>query len=664
MASINHHKKIERKYNLAKSYYSFGIWLREIAKAKEAQAALQEAYSLFRDIGSEDYANKVADSLGITEKTDTQIERILDKRKLTSIISVTQRISSILDLDLLLENIMDTILEVTGAQRGYLLIVNRQTGELEMKAARNIDHAEIKSEKFQFSSNIIQNVFQNGETIITTDAEKDGEYSQYDSVISFKLKSIVCVPIKYRDQINGVCYVDNPLASSLFTPDDAQLLSVFASQAAISIENARAYETITRKVNDLASLHRIGGAITSILDLGKLIETVLNIVVNDIGYDRAMIMLYDEEANVLSRGRLIGDTPQMTKYVENLQIQVQQNADPLSQVLVSGKSLLVSHVDPSATTAADDILTIWRSSSFLVVPLTAKTKVLGILGVDNLRSKKNINRSDESLLDTLAGQIAVSIENARLVEELSRRERIRQELEVARTIQLGLLPQDSPVIDGFRIVGMSIPADEVGGDFYNYFDVDEKLGIVVGDVSGKGISAAMFMAVISGVIDAEIRRSVSASMLIDNINRLIIPRAKPSKMSSALLFALLDKKSKRLVISNAAMVNPVIYNRKTADCRFAEISGFPMGITTMGRYREISVSLEIGDVVVFCSDGVVEAMNDRRELFGFDRLLSSVSAFAETRVDQLPAKILGEVNEFVEGSIIKDDITIVALKSV
>jgi serine phosphatase RsbU (regulator of sigma subunit) len=220
-----------------------------------------------------------------------------------------------------------------------------------------------------------------------------------------------------------------------------------------------------------------------------------------------------------------------------------------------------------------------------------------------------------------------------------------------------------PQIAGFEIVGRSIPAEEVGGDLYNYYKInDETLGLVIGDVSGKGISAAMFMAVTSGVIDSEVKKSNSASELIQSVNQLLIPRAKTSKMSSALLYAILDCEQKRLMVANGGMIAPLVCRGDGSECDYMDVSGLPLGITTIGSYEDREITLQSNDLVVLSSDGVVEAMNVEGEMFGFDRLQCTISQHKELSAHNLAEKILGEVRDFVGNETSRDDITMVVLK--
>jgi signal transduction histidine kinase/serine/threonine protein kinase len=241
--SIQHHQKLGQRYELGKDYYDYGIFLSDIGDKLYAQDYWQRAYNIFKDIEAKVYINRTKRLLGIEEK-ETKQDLLLSKQRLASVISLSQYISSILDLEKLLNKIIDTVIQVTGAQRGYLLIKNDAAGSLEVKAARNIEKNTILKDDFQFSRGIITQVFESGEMRITSDAEHDDKYFGFKSIAAYGLKSILCVPIKYQNKVTGVCYLDNPLSSNVFNKEDAEILSVFVSQAAICIENAKSYQTV------------------------------------------------------------------------------------------------------------------------------------------------------------------------------------------------------------------------------------------------------------------------------------------------------------------------------------------------------------------------------------------------------------------------------------
>lgn len=444
------------------------------------------------------------------------------------------------------------------------------------------------------------------------------------------------------------------------------LLAGFAVQRfkGLIFKEVQRRKTITKKAAELSSLHDVGMAITSILDLDELLDKVLQAVVDNLGYDRAMIVLVDEEKGVLTSGRGVVGTEEMIKFVEKLEIPVAEDMGVLPRVARSGSSILISDVKTTNIDINIDLVRALRTESFLAVPLKTREKVTGVIAVDCSKSGIKLSESDESLLNTFAVQVAISVENTRLVEEVAEKERIRHELEVARNIQEGLLPQTDPQIPGFELVGKSIPADEVGGDFYNYYQIEDgKLGIVIGDVSGKGISAAMLMAVISGIIDSEVKESASAAEFIKSVNLLLIPRAKPSKMNSALLYVILDSRGKKFKVANAGEIAPLLCKHDGGECDYLDVKGFPVGMTTIGKYEERELELESGDMVVLSSDGIVEAMNEHGKMYGFDRFKNAILKYRGLSAPDLVAKILEEVKDFVGEGTSQDDTTIVVLKT-
>jgi len=239
--SIEHCEGLGRRYEQAKGLLEYGRFLSGSARIEEARQKYEAAYMIFKEIGSEAYTRRAADMAGITEGRPSEesdsIRRLVDKRRLYSVIKVSQDMSSIMQLDVLLEKIMSVAIEVSGAQRGYLLIRNKRTNEYEVVVRKSID--EDAAEQDQFSMSIIKRMLETGEAVLATNAAEEYESR---SVVKYELKSVLCIPIRHRDEILGICYLDNPLSSGVFTAEDIEIMKVIAGQAAISIENVRLYE--------------------------------------------------------------------------------------------------------------------------------------------------------------------------------------------------------------------------------------------------------------------------------------------------------------------------------------------------------------------------------------------------------------------------------------
>ncbi len=241
--SIDIATKLNRKYELGKSLLDFGLFLEGQEMISLSKETLEKAYNVFKNIGAKTYEKRVADLLGIVEN-DISVSEHFQKelrysQRLSSIINISQGISSILNLDELLEKIMTVAIQIAGAQKGYLIMQDEKTKEFIIKVRKNIEDVEIG--KDDFSKTIVEQVFESGKAVLTTNAMEDEKFHTYQSVLYNQLKSVLCIPIQYNNEVKGVCYLSNPLSSGVFTEEELDVLKAILTQAAISIENAKLY---------------------------------------------------------------------------------------------------------------------------------------------------------------------------------------------------------------------------------------------------------------------------------------------------------------------------------------------------------------------------------------------------------------------------------------
>ncbi len=244
--SIDHNDRLGRRYEIARSLFDYGSFLNAKGKTDLARRKWESARRIFTEIGARIYARKTADLLGVKEEDSSASRRLMDRQRLSSIIKVSQDISSILNLDALLEIVMGKAIEVTGAQRGFLFIYDEKSKTLAIRAYQGVE----RFGREDYSTNIVRHAFEKEQIIITTNAEKDERLRLFDSVREMGLKSILCVPMKYHVKVIGVCYLDNPLSAGVFTQEEAELMGVFMSQAAIAIENAHLYNNLESLVEE------------------------------------------------------------------------------------------------------------------------------------------------------------------------------------------------------------------------------------------------------------------------------------------------------------------------------------------------------------------------------------------------------------------------------
>ncbi len=308
---------------------------------------------------------------------------------------------------------------------------------------------------------------------------------------------------------------------------------------------------------------------------------------------------------------------------------------------------------------------IWaiRQSERFLHPLAALRAGATAIGAGHLDHRIQASNNDE--LGDVAqafNQMADHLQQS--LDEIERQnERLRHGLALARDIQIGLLPDRAPWgNDELAVYARSIPAYEVGGDFYTYVALSEgRAAIAIGDISGKGVGAALLMSLTSSAVESHGRQLEHPAEVLSALNTLLTPRLKANHMNAALMFAVFDPREQKLIVSNAGMIAPVLI--KPDGCELLEVGGLPIGSMANITYRELATTINPGDTLLLVSDGVVEAHNPAGELFGFDRLEEAVlDAQPYGDVRALVELVLGRVQEFMGGAEQHDDITLVAVR--
>src|ERR671913_336604 len=302
----------------------------------------------------------------------------------------------------------------------------------------------------------------------------------------------------------------------------------------------------------------------------------------------------------------------------------------------------------------------------VVVPLVSQGELIGLLNLGPRLSQQEYSADDRKLLNDLATQTAPAVQVAQLVrqqqQQAQERERIEQELRVARLIQQTLLPKEVPELGGWDVAAFYRPAREVGGDFYDFLEFEDgHLGIIVGDVTDKGVPAALVMATTRSMLRASAQRLDSPGEVLKRVNDVIV-RDIPPNMFITCLYAILDPETGLLRYANAGHDLP--YRRRTSNGGAEELraTGMPLGLLPGMSYEEKEIVLERGETVLFYSDGLVEAHDPEREMFGFPRLQGLVGAHRSDGQEMVNF-LLSELSRFTGGDWEQeDDITLVTLE--
>jgi len=413
-----------------------------------------------------------------------------------------------------------------------------------------------------------------------------------------------------------------------------------------------------------ATIKNLSEAMTSILDPDLIRKTLTGAIVKEMFLDNGVLLARKPATNTYELAVADGIQP------EALPAQIPED-DALARLIDGQRTHLLRHeVEMNPVFAADRgaaLKTFNSLESELVLPLMYKGEMRGILSLGRKKSGKLFTPEDLDLLKTVLNQSAIALENAYLFNENLQKGRMEEELKIAHDIQMGMLPEKPPEVKGLQLAARTMPAREVGGDFYDFVEFSGngsggQVGIIIADVSGKGVSAGLLMAGARSTyrVLLDNRPSVQDAMVLANQR---LKRDIRKGMFIALLYAMFEKDGRILTFANAGQTQPVLL-QPGADPTLVESEGdtFPLGIVADCDYQASTLSLVDGSVVVFYTDGVVEAMNASGELYGFERLLESVREGRGLAATSLLDKLFDDVARFVGGTEQHDDITIIVAR--
>lgn len=415
-------------------------------------------------------------------------------------------------------------------------------------------------------------------------------------------------------------------------------------------------EVLTR-LEQLQELVRTSALISTSLDLENVLERVLDTVIALTMAERAYLVLRDPETGDLS----ISAARNWDH--ERLRDQDFAFSHSIVQAAFVDREPIIT-TDAQQDERFSDAHSVVQQGlrAVLCIPLLVQTHVVGALYCDNRMTKGTFSRGSVPLLLAFGTQAAIAIEKARLHEAALAAQKLEEELELGRRIQLSMMPRTVPAHAGWTFAAAYQAARQVGGDFYDFFPLPgdvNTLGIVVADVSDKGVPAALFMAQCRTMIRTSTTSQRSPGEALRHANALLQQDGE-AEMFLTCFYAMLNLRTGQLVYANAGHNRPLWYH----DGAFYELraKGVLLGMIEPITLEEVEVGLDYSDVVVFYTDGVTEAMNEVGDLFGVERLQAIVAQTATLTVDEIQAAILDGVAQFVGDAPPSDDVTLVVLK--
>ena len=572
-------------------------------------------------------------------------------------------LNTTLDLNTLMHRVADLVRAVIDYRIFAILLLNDRTNELWMRFQTG-HTPEVERMRIKLGRGISGQAALQRRSILIEDVRTPTGFIDNYIDANPGVRSELAVPLIIKNKVIGVIDIQSE-SPAFFTHEHQRLLELVASRMATSVENARLYTRVARQAQTLTVLNEISREITSILDLDDLLERIGQLLKRVIDFQMFTILLWNERTEQFEHRF-------STRYGERV---TRERNVPLNHGLIGTAAaqrspILATDVRKDPRYVAENP----ETRSELSVPLIYKGNVIGVIDLEHTRVNY-YNEDHQRTLTTLAAQVAVSIANARLYQRIHEEEqRMERDLEMARQVQLRLLPAAPPQPQHAEIATRFLPARSIGGDIYYFLDYSTpdrpgRIAIAVGDVSGKAAPAALYAALVSGVLRSLAPQCLPPADLLAALNEKLQER-KLDAQYVTMIIALWDDTDRTLRIANAGSVQPLFVSSDKADLTYAidvrtiNVEGFPLGLFPGVAYEEHLLKTNPGDLIVFFSDGIVDAENIHGEMYGTDRLCTLLQRHptASQTVDDALAAILEAVTIFQAGAEHFDDETVVALR--
>src|SRR5450631_4268759 len=562
------------------------------------------------------------------------------------LLEVAYVVNTTIDLDTSLRRVAEVVRKVIDYQIFAILLLNEKTQEMSFRFQIGYPREVAERMRVKVGEGVTGLAAQRREAVLVGDVANHSDYIGAAPGV----RSELAIPLILKNRLIGVLNIES-MQPDYFTEEHKRLLTLIASRMAVGIENARLHTRTTRQARTLLLLNEIARELTSILNLDELLKHIAELLTRLIDYQMFSILLLDATGERLQHRFSL-------RFGENIQLK----NDRCVGTGVIGHAAQHKHavLVPDVTKDPRYVLVNPETRSELAVPLIYKDKVIGVLDLEHTR-RGFFTEDHQRTITTLAAQIAIAIENARLYEQIARQERrLERDLALARELQFRLLPQSRPKLAHLDIAAKFSPARAIGGDLYDFINYSQsRMALVIGDVSGKGAPAAIYAALVSGIIRSHAPIEPGPAEMLAAVNYSLAERRIEAQFVSV-IYAVWDDVSRTLQVANSGLPRPVYcHNGKT---QLIEATGLPLGLFDDADYDEFTFQAKDDDVFVFFSHGILDATNKAGDLFGRTRLEKVIAEQCTNSAEAMVKAIFKAAAEHSRGVETFDDETVVAIK--
>lgn len=574
----------------------------------------------------------------------TKIEKLL--------LEAARQFNSTLEYEQLIENVLRLVAKAVNCEVALVFRVDHKRTNMRIRCINCLNNEQMRIVEHELGRGVIGWVTQYREPVILDNAHEDDRFdNEFWSKFDINVKTIISVPLVGKGQMIGVIEAVNKLDGSSFNEVDLDILTGLANQIAVAIDNANLYRQAKREAIEKNLLFEIGKNLSSSHSLNEVLCEMMSSLKKAVDFDAGGVFLINSDKEEIDSLYTVG-----YEGVSQADLHLKFGQGLVGHVAQTGDPIIVSDVSEDE----HYINVLKDTKSELVVPLKMDNRLIGVINLES--SKSNVyNEEILSLMGAFGTQAAITIERAQFHERDVAANKIDQQLKIARDIQTSFLPNKAPKLPGYDISGENIPSGEVGGDYYDFINiVENQIGIAIGDVSGKGIPAALLMASFRASLIAEIRNNYSIRTICQKVNKLLYESMKPGNFVTA-VYGVLDAKNHIMTFSNCGHNLPMLL-RADKSVEYLREGGPILGVTPEAEYEERPIYIGVNDIVLLFTDGVVEVFNDKEEQFGEDRLRDLVIANRDRTTTEIRDEIYYKVKKFASKDYIFDDFTMIVLK--
>ena len=602
-------------------------------------------------------ANQAAAILGAVRLLDAERRRA---NQLQTLAQVTRSVVSILDLDRLFAHVVDIIADAFGYYHVQIFVLDPHTKRLVFKASSDrVTHEKWRREGRAelLGQGIIGWVAAHGRLRNVPDVSQDPLYIPDDIRLLPNTRSEIAVALKLEDDVLGVLDVQSDRLNA-FSQEDEFILVALADAVALAIANARLYEAQRQEAQVNRILLQVARALVRIRDLDALLDEVARLTVELGEVRRCVIMLWNQEADGFEVTAGHVSSPDLSLPPNGLLLHPKDH--PLLQRLIREKDFILIPDAREALNLPPDMARRFRFQTVAGVAMTLDDRILGAIFVDDEDQARLQQPHLPDILSGIANQTAVAVERAQLREAEFEQQRLGAELRVARTIQMGFLPEQLPQLPGYEFAARWEPAREIGGDFYDFIPFqDGRLGMVVADVADKGVPAALYMALSRTTLRLVAATNPFPAQVLRGVNQAILDTTF-ADLFVTMFYLVLDPNAH--IITYASGGHGLALVARRDEIIHLRTKGMPLGILPNIACEEKWLQLEPGDTIILFTDGVTDAVNERMEPYGRERFFQRIREWQGLSAAEMAEAIHEDVRAWKGEAPRFDDFTLVVAR--